>query len=144
MESSSGELIGGQVVEPQCFWCGGKTGGKISITISSGRIEAFEHFVFDYEPCPSCRSKFEEGILIICATLTAPEDGDLWDLPPIIEHEDHQAWPIWKKWCVLDEDSLLTIFKNEELIDQMKRNRRFFVDEGTWKAMGLDNVPDKT
>lgn len=47
-----------------CFWCG-QPDGIILMGQLPNDIEAPRECVVDYEPCESCKEKFEDGVLVV-------------------------------------------------------------------------------
>lgn len=58
---------------PVCFWCGEERGevallGRIGDGRKGEDIEAPMHCIIDYEPCPACLAKMNNGFTVVEAT----------------------------------------------------------------------------
>lgn len=76
------------------------------------------HMCLDKSPCDKCKGYMQQGIILI-----GVRDGEQGDNPYRTGH-----------FCVLKEEAVQRIFKD---CDGILKSRVAFVDETTWKTIGL-------
>lgn len=108
---------------PVCFWCGEEKDEIALLGKLKGDIEAPHRMWIpgDYEPCDSCKSKFEKGIVLIEA-----------DTKPIINENQppyYGAYPTGH-YMVIKEEAFKKIF-NEDIYEQASKNKMCFIDKET-------------
>lgn len=119
-----------------CFFCWEDT-GEVVLLGRSYKGKAPMRMVMDYNPCDSCKEKFEQGILFIEVTPTPNTPNQ----PPMYKGYPGQSlpYPTGQHW-VLTVESVRRIVGNSETGDKIIKKRKALIDPDSAKALGLYNV----
>lgn len=102
---------------PRCFFCG-EDKNEVALLGNTYKDQAPMHMCLDKSPCDKCKGYMQQGIILI-----GVRDGEQGDNPYRTGH-----------FCVLKEEAVQRIFKD---CDGILKSRVAFVDETTWKTIGL-------
>jgi hypothetical protein len=105
---------------PICFLCG-KEKGDIALLGAAYKEKAPKYMVLDKEPCDTCKSYMEKGIMLICV-----KDGT-----------DHNNPYRTGDLCVISEEAAKRAFKD------LDGKRSAFIEQSAWNKLGLPKSPKK-
>lgn len=89
-----------------CVFCG-ETKELAIMGKLKGDAKAPTKVIVDYEPCPECKKKMDQGVTLMEVTQTEPADHR----PPIREG----LW-LTGRWCVMAHDAAKDIFNTDSKI----------------------------
>lgn len=116
---------------PICFFCGCEKNEVALLGKLKGDAEAPKNVILDYEPCEKCKQLMSMGITIISASTIPVQTG----MSPIIENQTIKVYPTGD-WCVIkDESDLSKIFKSQEVIDNILKNKKAVIDSVAYESI---------
>lgn len=108
----------------QCFFCGGDKNELLLFGRLPGDKEAPRKAVYSHEPCDTCKSYMEQGIMLI--SVRAKD----------IEYRTGNL-------CVIKEEAIKRML-DEPLLSNVLKQRFLFINDADWKLLGLPTAEEGT
>ena len=105
----------------RCYFCGEPKGIMMNTKLSPNlakKVEEAHDKVVDMEPCDKCKEWMKQGIILI-----GVRDDD----------KEYRTG----HFAVVSETAIKKILEGTEMLEPVLRNRFAFIDETTWRAVGL-------
>ena len=105
----------------RCYFCGEPKGIMMNTKLSpdlARKVEEAHDKVVDMEPCDKCKEWMKKGIILI-----GVRDDD----------KEYRTG----HFAVVSETAIKKILEGTEMLEPVLRNRFAFIDETTWRAVGL-------
>lgn len=112
-----------EVAVVKCFFCGKDKGLVMNTKLTekeANNIREMHNHAIDYEPCDECKKYMEQGIM-----LASVRDGESGNNP-------YRTGKI----VVIKEDCAKQMF-HPEFFDKIKKTRFAFIEDSSWKKLGL-------
>lgn len=109
-----------------CFLCQKEKNELMLLGRLPNDAEAPRKAVFNYEPCDECAEHMKKGVILISV-----KDGS-----------DQKNPYRTGGWVVVTDEAVLRIFEHNAA-QQMIKARAAFLEDSTWKQVGLPEMPGK-
>lgn len=110
---------------PICFFCG-ESRNEVALLGAAYKGEAPMHMVIDYQPCDTCKSKWNSGVVLVEGSTSPKTPGQ----PAIVEG----FYPTGR-WMVVTVEAIGRIVNNPKLAKDITEHRRALIDVGAFEKM---------
>lgn len=112
---------------PNCFFCGKKKNMLVLFGRLKNDAEAPKDCVLDDEPCDECAGYMKQGVLLISVDAAKSQSRS----------NPYRTGG----WAVVKDEAIVRAIKEPELRDQILAARFSFIDDETWRLLGLPTLP---
>lgn len=122
-----------------CFWCEKVTSQTATVDVDNPE-ELESAYVVDYEPCPACRQKWDDGAAVI---IEVEKDPVLGFNLPILKDKDIPYYPTGK-YVVVTKEWITTNIK-DPYKEHILEDRTMFIGPEVFQNLfsGLENLVGK-